>query len=713
MENELTRFMRAVRDVCDEPCEKTREALREVFSIEPATGDCPEPWRGRLGPQATHYLDIPMALALYRDAGAGPDRYAFTEFCPSSDPWLDGLARRLCACRAFLNLSGKKADGAAMDAGIRGAERFMLDWLVCVAGKDRPLQRLLLPEGGDLYAYLAVGARQLLVRTRPLWFARAVVPLREALREAVSGRLESELWARSLRPAGPGPLPFARTLPPEKAAALEAWVDSHPPARSAREAEEDARQLMGLLLPYPSVAWPSQAVLDLPDDVVDDGYRLYRRKTPDVHPDRMLQKALGDGAAKRVLAELMSGQTPATNDPVVRLDNALKKLGWQIASHPDPGQDTVGLADCLRNNEEILLESMLGGRERKGEHSPFAMLRFLLLQLLQAPVVCCGGEDSLREKLFRLGFALGMDTDGLESRLFYPMELPGIDYKSAPELIRAYCLDCFVGGCMGYAMAQWLQRVYAARYRARARAGAVPNTQPGRMTRYWRQRYRGPVARADARNTRDFLDAMLDDGVPPDDALDAVRRAFAGNAAQDVALLQAYSNIRYRAGSMVIDLASDLIQREVAALQAEMQRQQLCRQQDRPMSAGDLDTYRAALGLLEGIPAEELKSRLVAWIRPAYPFTGAQERDEAGQTALLRDLLRRVGEGMAPSRSELMGLAVAWHICTRRRDGDDLRRYREELEEELDALLRECRMAPYRPDDWDEDLASALRRVTA
>ena len=131
------------------------------------------------------------------------------------------------------------------------------------------------------------------------------------------------------------------------------------------------------------------------------------------------------------------------------------------------------------------------------------------------------------------------------------------------------------------------------------------------------------------------------------------------------------------------------------------------------MSAGDLDTYRAALGLLEGIPAEELKSRLVAWIRPAYPFTGAQERDEAGQTALLRDLLRRVGEGMAPSRSELMGLAVAWHICTRRRDGDDLRRYREELEEELDALLRECRMAPYRPDDWDEDLASALRRVTA
>ena len=62
MENELLKFMQAVRDLHDEPCDKHRENLREVLSLEPAAAECPEVWRSSLGQEATPYLDGPPQI---------------------------------------------------------------------------------------------------------------------------------------------------------------------------------------------------------------------------------------------------------------------------------------------------------------------------------------------------------------------------------------------------------------------------------------------------------------------------------------------------------------------------------------------------------------------------------------------------------------------------------------------------------------------------
>ena len=75
----------------------------------------------------------------------------------------------------------------------------MLDWLICVAGKGEPLQRSLCPAVQSLSGYLAAGTLRLLTRTRPVWFAQAVIPMREALRCALFHRLQEDLQEKQRR----------------------------------------------------------------------------------------------------------------------------------------------------------------------------------------------------------------------------------------------------------------------------------------------------------------------------------------------------------------------------------------------------------------------------------------------------------------------------------------------------------------------------------
>lgn len=731
MENELLKLMQAVRDLHDEPCEKYRENLREVLSLEPAGEECPEAWRSCLGQEATPYLDIPMARALFQRAGAGPERYAFSCFCPSNDRWLEELAENLYACRLFRNLSGRKMTPSEKDSpGVRGAERFMMDWLVCVAGKGEPLQRSLDPAVQSLSGYLAAGALRLLTRTRPVWFARAVIPMREALRCALHDRLLEDLREKQRReerekerkknekeqksdkkkekPAEI--LSLMRGLPPRRKEAVRVWLKEHESGPEPEKMEEAAHRLTDLLLPYASAAWKEQDVMDLPRQLTEEACLLYGRQAAGGQPDRLLQEALGGSVAQRVLAELVQGQTPATNDGVIRLGNLLKKLGCPVAEDTDP-QTEKSLAVCLEKNEEFLLENMLGGRAGKGEHNPCAMLRFLLLQLMQAPAVCFGGEENLRGKLFRMGFALGMDADTMESSLLQRMEQPGIDYKSAPELIRAYCLDSFGDSPWGYAMSQWMQRIYGARCRVWAEKGSVAAPQAGRMTRYWRDLYRALLPSATGRGAREFLGAMLREGIPPEDALTAVQRLLTDETVEPgPAELHLYSSMRYRAGSMLIDLALELRQNELNRIRADLQRQRLCLQQQRPLRQAGINAYRAAMHLADGESEDALRTRLAEWVRPAYPFPEGLEENCKGQILLLQDLFRRVRRGGPLTRSEMMRLTAAWYLrlCP---PAQERPRYIQALEEELAAVLQECRLAPYRPDGWDEDFAGALRRM--
>lgn len=701
MQNELLRFLQALQEVRDDPCDKTREALREVFSIEPPQTECPAAWQHCLGPEATPYLDIPMACALFRDAGAEPARYGFAQFCPNSDPWLENLARDLCNTRLFASLCGKKAPARNPSAAVQGAERFLLDWLVCAAGKTQYLQQQLAPARPGLYGYLAEGTRRLL-QTQPLWFDGAVVPLRESLRAVLAERLRGELneFLRR-RDAGNAPheLPFCAKLAPEKAVVMRGWAGEHLETLTPRDVPAAVRHLVRLLLPYPSVGWKADAVTGLPDDLLQEAFVHYTQCRNVGQPEQQFQAALGTGANPRVLAELMQGQTPATNDLAVRLDNGLKKLGCTDTS------DTAAICDCLQNNEALLLEEMLSGREKKGDRSSFALLRFLLLQLLRAPTACYGGEENLRGKLFRLGFALELDAESFENWLLQPLELPGIDYKSGPDLIRACCLNRYARTAWGYAMSEWLRRVYTARYRVRARNGSIRPPQPGRMTRYWQDRYHGLVALSDRADDRTLLDTMLRDNIPPEDLLEMMRRPDA-----DVAL-HLYSSIRYRAGVMLIDLSLRYMQAELTRAQTEMQRQQLFQQQDRPIGENGLDAYRRALRLTDGIPARALHQSLLTWLQPVFPFLPPLEDDEAAQARMLQDLLERIRRGSALTRSDLMGLTVAWHLRVRPPQPNDQRLYREALLEELNALLRECRLVPCRLQDGDSDFAAAMRRA--
>ena len=728
MENELLKFMQAVRDLHDEPCDKHRENLREVLSLEPAAAECPEVWRSSLGQEATPYLDIPMARALSLRAGAGPERYAFFRFCPSNDLWLEELAQNLYACRLFRNLSGRKMTAAEKDGpAVQGAERFMLDWLICVAGKGEPLQRSLCPAVQSLSGYLAAGTLRLLTRTRPVWFAQAVIPMREALRCALFHRLQEDLQEkqrreerkkqrkedeeekRSEKEKADETLPLMRGLSPGRKEVVRAWLKEHKIGPEPEKMEEAAHRLTDLLLPYASAAWKEQDVMDLPRELTEKACRLYGRQAVGRQPDQLLQEVLGGSVAQRVLADLVQGQTPATNDGVVRLGNFLKKLGCPVEENAVSGAEKT-LAACLEKNEEFLLENILGGRTRKGERNPCAMLRFLLLQLMQAPAACFGGEENLRGKLFRLGFALGMDADTVESRLLQRMEQPGIDYKSAPELIRAYCLDSFGDTPWGYAMSQWMQRIYQARCRVWARQCGVRVPQAGRMTRYWRDRYRALFPAATGRGARELLGTMLREGVTPEDTLTAVQRLLADETAEPgPAELHLYSSMRYRAGSMLIDLTLELRQKELDRVRAGLQRQRLCLQQQRPLRQADIDSYRSAMHLADGESEEALRTRLAWWVQPVYPLPEGMEGNHKAQL-LLQDLFRRVRRGGPLTRSELMRLTVAWYLCLCP-PAQDRPRYMQTLEEELAAVLQECRLAPYRPNDWDADFAGALRRM--
>lgn len=77
----------------------------------------------------------------------------------------------------------------------------------------------------------------------------------------------------------------------------------------------------------------------------------------------------------------------------------------------------------------------------------------------------------LRDLAFRLAFACGMDRQETEQML-WEQEMPGIDFKTAPELLYAYYADRLCGNGKtdpeAYAMARLTQRVYALRREHRA-----------------------------------------------------------------------------------------------------------------------------------------------------------------------------------------------------------------------------------------------------
>lgn len=78
---------------------------------------------------------------------------------------------------------------------------------------------------------------------------------------------------------------------------------------------------------------------------------------------------------------------------------------------------------------------------RRGIKIPFRMLRHTLYLLIgKCRDRYFGRESDIRELAFRLAFACGMNREGMEQML-QEQQLPGIDFKTAPELLYAYYGD--------------------------------------------------------------------------------------------------------------------------------------------------------------------------------------------------------------------------------------------------------------------------------
>ncbi len=134
-----------------------------------------------------------------------------------------------------------------------------------------------------------------------------------------------------------------------------------------------------------------------------------------------------------------------------RMDGIAEALGAPPEEEDDPEEETSGKTQ----------------KKRRGTKVPFRMLRHSLYLLMgQRQDRYYGKESDIRDLAFRLAFACGMDRQETDQML-REQEMPGIDFKTAPELLYAYYADRMCGhgktDPAAYATARLTQRVYSLR----------------------------------------------------------------------------------------------------------------------------------------------------------------------------------------------------------------------------------------------------------
>lgn len=799
MENALTKLLRCAGLVWETHQQKdVRDELEEVrllFSWGPARVETvPPAWQDCLPPGDS--LARSMADQLARCAGATPARYGLTTFHPEDDGWLTDLLIQLVHSRLSWLATGQHpgAEAPASPFGLTpyGAERLVTDWLVCVVQAGNPLQKALCPGGGDLYDYLAAATAALLINSQPTWFAMGVVPLRTALRDWLTDHLAEDLHnlvdrqKSSTRPVDPTYLTTLRCLTEQKLRApLDQWLQTHAKHLEYRAVGKGAEDLVNLLLPPPSRGWSLDQLKEFPSVWLNAACQRCRQqmnaraKANPAAPEPLFAKALPASDADKWLPQLLAGQTPATNDTVVKLAGYLASLVRRALAEegirrqsvrallarqeipprlaaggadgttplgqlmqeefflPDAEEaltralggkakllqqwtdylltDPAVLAALLRAMEEAqpgqptpLWEDLLGSLELGKHREPAqrrqsSMLRFVLLQLLgvNGSSPCYGGEKILREKCFRLGLALNLGADELEQTLLYPLDLPGLDYKNAWELICAYCADhCSLPACR-WSLAQWGQKIYALRS-PQFPGSEEPEVPPLRLTVYWRNQYQdwygktpGDLGKLLSWMYTEKIAIYQPDLFPAEDL--------------PCAAVYLYGSARFRAGRMLLEVADTLVSRWLAALRAD-----LCELND-SLQQGAAPTkllaqYQLGLALTRRVEDSWLQDLLVAGMLPWFPTEEILRRD------LLKELLQRIQQGKLLTRTDLLQMGTIWYFVTQagQKAGEQhlsLRQRMADLTEQLETLLRECRFPPYDPDRYDEAFDEQLQTL--
>lgn len=720
MENTLTKLLRYTaalwENVLPEESDLPDE-VRMLLTDGIAAGDTvPPAWQPCLQPDCR--MAASLAARLAGATGATPARYGLTAFCPEEDAWLLDLLSQFAHSRLFFLLTGKQpllpVTASAYGLTPYGAERLVTDWIVCVDQADAPLQRVLCPRGGDLYDYLAAGAAALLTNGQPLWFSLGVVPMRTALRDWLTEHLAEDLHnlldarKKSNRSLDATHLRTLQPLRKEEARApMVGWLKSNGSALTYREVGRAASTLVNLLLPYPSKEWSAKLLNNLPDSWLVKSYGLYRQALAAAPEEQQpFARVLPDSLDADQLRLLLAGQTPATYDAVVKL------RGYLNLPAKEPLPTAADLAHSLRAAEQELpghptplWEDLVGSQDLEKGRAPAqrrqsALLRFVLLQLLgvNGAAGCYGGEDALREKSFRLGLALSLSTDALEQTLLLPLDLPGLDYKNAGELIYAYCADHGSLPACRWAMARWMQLIYASR-----KAPDPRETSPSalRLTQYWRTQYQNWYDKA-PRNALDFLQWMAGQGLP----LYHASRELPWEAA--ASSLYLYGNARYRAGRMLLSVADTLLERRLEELRNGIRTLDDALKKDQ--GSGDLlQHYQTALRLTSHVGDAWLRDLLVQGMLPWFPAEGTEPQ----RNAQLEELLDRIQMGGTITRTDLLQMGTVWYFLTQTDPAPEgqrltLLQQMEDLQEQLSILLTECRFQSYDPDRFDEPLDNRL-----
>lgn len=414
------------------------EALRRYFAecCDRYIGERPVELQGRWarlerGPDP---LNTRMAFVL-QQLTDDPADFGIRDLRLENDRWLDDFAEQLS--RAPL-IWGEPSD----EEKDRRTEYLVLCWLVCVERGSTLLQSSIRRAMGlddarrlDAFQYLAAAAMLLLRNTQLSWPEAVFAFRREILDLAPNEKLPS---------------------------ATKSWNKS-----SLRDSLTDSllQKAFGNLC-----AKPHGEENSLPALLGDN-------------PDAALLRelALLPNARNNDYLYLMQSYldklTPGSKDRRWDAERAMElaELFRRMELDVSEDRDRVeGIAEALGAPPEEVDEDDLEGEgtgktreKRQGTKVPFRMLRHTLYLLMgQRQDQYYGKESDIRDLVFRLAFACGMNRQETE-QLLREQEMPGIDFKTAPELLYAYYADRLCGNGKtaptAYATARLAQRVYALR----------------------------------------------------------------------------------------------------------------------------------------------------------------------------------------------------------------------------------------------------------
>lgn len=423
-----------------------REALRQYFTeccdryIGERQVELSGMWN-RLE-QGSALLNTRMAFVL-QQLTDNPADFGIRDLRLENDSWLDNFAEQLSRAPLIWGESFDEEQDCR-------TEYLVLCWLVCVERGNALLQCSIRRAMGleetrklDAFQYLAAAAMLLLRNTQLSWPEAIFDFRREILRQAPSGT----------------ELPNA-TKSWNKPSLRESLTDSllqEAFTNLCTRSHGKKDHLPALLGNSPDPALLRELAL-LSNARNNDYLYLMQSYLDELAPD--LKDRCCDAERAMELADLFRKRVLDVSGEQDRLDGIAEALGAlpEEVEEDDPEGEASG--------------------KRRGTKVRFRMLRHTLYLLMgQQQDRYYGKGSDIRDLAFRLAFACGMNRQETEQML-REQEMPGIDFKTAPELLYAYYADRLYGNGKinpdAYAAARLAQRVYALRQEHRTEDGQFP-----------------------------------------------------------------------------------------------------------------------------------------------------------------------------------------------------------------------------------------------